>query len=360
MSGVANIGLESELEQSQSSGEELLLEAPMNDGRKISRRRAVGLVVGLVALCGFVALWHNPTILSKVNSGGVVGLSENTPKMSKTCHDDMPFVMIDKVASSNLGKQGPDKDAEEGIIYDVTSHNLGDELQGKKLQVHIHSLKEMAVDEDKTEYDDKYEPAFKKGSFVNGVHGKFGCINIKQGTSLKLRAHVYDVEKEEDIELPHALISFFDIDAGKQSNHSVEFVTVGGYSAYYLSNETELDHTTEGDFVTFTATKEGTGDDNPKDPMELTKEQKDKAVTVEFENIKHFDFEIGASKGFTARVFSFVFRPSMICALTEYKKHLYPAKGKNAPIQPEKTRSGAHSVTASLMLMLGIISMLFA
>lgn len=363
------MGLETELEQSQSSGEELLLETPGDVGRKISRRRGVGLVVGLVVLCGFVALWHNPTLLSKVNSGGVVGLSENTPEQSKQCHDDMPYVMIEKVVSSNLGKQGPDNDEEEGIIYDVKTHNLGEHLQGKKLQIHIHSLKKLgqpidlqSVKEDKeAEYADDYEPAFKKGNFVNGIHGKFACINIKQGTSLALRAHVYDVEAKEDIELPHALVSFFDIDTGKDGTHSVESVKVGDYSAFYLSNETQIEHTTEGNYVTFTATKEGTGDDNPKAPMVLTKEQKNKAVTVEFENIKHFDFEVAATEGKTARVFSFVFRPSMICATTDYKKHLYPASGKGAPIQPEKTsRSGAQSVTASLMLMLGIISMLFA
>merc|ERR1712176_1480592 len=105
------------------------------------------------------------------------------------------------------------------------------------------------------------------------------------------------------------------------------------------------------------ATTEGTGEDNPKDPTELTEQQKDRAVTVEFENVKHFDFEIGASKGKTDRVFSFVFRPSLLCAKTKIHKHLYPATGAKAPIHPLK-HNAASAALPSIILAAVLATML--
>jgi len=263
------------------------------------------------------------------------------------------------VISSNLGKQGPDKDAPEGIIYRATATNTGSDV--KNLEIHVHSLKNFSVAaDDEDSYDSAYDPAFKTGSYVNGIHGKFACINIKQNKSLKVRAHAYDADKKEDILLPHAAISFFDLDTGYDNNHSVEHVSVAGYSAYYLSNETQItvSHDHDNGITAFTATKEGTGADNPTDPIELTREQKDRAVTLELTAVKHVDFEIGASAGRTGRVFSFVFRPSMLCAKTKIHKHLYPATGTKAPIVPVKTNSGAVTGFPSVLVMLGLVSLL--
>merc|ERR1712039_607266 len=66
--------------------------------------------------------------------------------------------------------------------------------------------------------------------------------------------------------------------------------------------------------VTFTATKEGTGDDNPSDPLDLTEVQENKAVTVTFADKADINFEVGATAGRRPRVFSFIFRPSLLCA----------------------------------------------
>jgi len=290
-------------------------------------------------------------MLAKVNAGFFLGLDEDVDTADVDC-EGLPFVKLESVISSNLGKQGPDTDAPEGIIYKATSHHTGVDVSN--LEIHVHSLKDFDVTEESDDsYDTDYEPAFKTGSYVNGIHGNFACVNVKQNKSIKLRAHAYDADKKEDVAVPHGAISFFDLDTGKDNVLSVEHVTIGGYKHYFVSNETEIDVTQDGDLTVFTATKEGTGDDNPTDPIVLTPLQKDRAVTIEFGGVAHFDFEVGATAGHTARVFSFVFRPSLLCAKTVIDKVLYPATGITAPITA--VQGAAFKGLPSVVLMFGLV-----
>merc|ERR1712113_901119 len=85
------------------------------------------------------------------------------------------------------------------------------------------------------------------------------------------------------------------------------------------------------DCMRFEAYEFGDGDDNPTDPLHLTREQKDRTVTVKFENTSSFEFEIGADVGCErymqgimygggecvgggGRVFTFVLQASLLCA----------------------------------------------
>jgi len=319
----------------EDSDEELLLDSSQEGTQPSFRRRVWGVAGSILAMCAVVGLWHTQANLVQVKSDKLVQLVTKEEIVADRDCEDLPFINITKVISSNLGKQGPDKDEPEGIIYEAHAINTGADTH--KLQIHVHSLKNFDVEESNTSYDASYTPAFKTGKFVNGVEGKFAIINIQQNTSLKLRLHAYDADAKEDVELPHGAISFFDLDTGKDNNHSVEHVKIDHFAAYYLSNETEITDSREGDFATFRATKEGTGADNPSNPMQLTKLQKDRAVTIEFENVKFFNFEIGASAGATGRLFSFVLRPSMLCARTKVHKHFYPPTGENAVIVPVET-----------------------
>merc|ERR1712039_79150 len=142
--------------------------------------------------------------------------------------------------------------------------------------------------------------------------------------------------------------------------HSVEHVEICDYHAYYLTDETEV--STKKDNATncmvYTATKAGNGSDNPTDPLALTPLQKNRAVTVRFEDKSSFDFEIGASKGSHGRVFSFVLRPSLLCAKTKMPDGaLMPAKGKQAPVEPveHKHDSGAYHQLPSVLMILSIV-----
>lgn len=341
---MASMGLESDMELSQ---DELLL-IPETAERTTPRRRTFTVVAGLIMMCGAISFWHNPNMLAKANMGFFLGL-ESEATVETDC-GDLPFVKLEKVVTSNLGKQGPNTSAEEGIIYQASAHHTGTDVDN--LEIHVHSLKAF----DNESYDDDYEPAFTHGTYVNGIHGNFACVNVKQGKSVKLRAHAYDADKKKDIAVPHGALSFFDLDTGKDNVLSVEHVKVSGYTHYFVSNETEINVTQEGDFTVFTATKEGTGDDNPTNPIELTPEQKDRAVTIEFAGKSHFDFEVGASAGHTSRVFCFVFRPSLLCAKTAINKVLFPATGDGAPIIPVQGQSGAFTALPSLFLTFGIAS----
>lgn len=374
MSEGKHIGLECDMESSQ---EELLMDSLASAQTK-TRRRAWFVVVGLVSMCAAVSFWRKTNVIEKVDSDLFLGLAEQIEATKEAGCGDLPFVLLTGVVSSNLGKQGPDHDAEEGIIYSATQTNTGTHIEN--LQIHVHSLNSFDVEGDDDEnYDKDYRPAFTHGPFVNGIHGKFACINVKQGTTLKMRAHAYDADKQEDVDLPRAYVSFFDLDTGIQNNHSVEHVKIAGYSAYYLSNETEIKTVHDesfyatkdtdggtgdviklgGGFTGFYATLEGTGDDNPSDPLLLTKQQKDRAVTIEFADVTKFDFEIGASPGKTARVFSFVFRPSLLCAKTTVHKHLFPARGDRAPLVPVEVdvkKSDACNRLPSVILIFGVLS----
>lgn len=296
-----------------------------------------------------VSLWHNPSIFAQVKTGSFIELDNEGGGCG-----DMPFVPLEKVISSNLAKMGPDKDAEEGMIFEaVTPKFLQDMgVNASKLQVHIHSL--ASFDAEEGNYAKNYHPAFKTGPYVNGIYGHFANINIEQNETAFFIAHVYDAETKKDLSLPKAAITFFDLDTGKDNIKSVEHVKVAGFKDYYVTNETEINVTTEGDFTVFTATKEGTGEDNPKTPTELTVQQKNRAVTLEFEDLTEFKFAVGVTPGKTGRVFSFVFRPSLLCAKTKIGSDLFPATGADAPLVP--VEGGAQTQFPSLMLMFGLLS----
>merc|ERR1712232_190841 len=151
------------------------------------------------------------------------------------------------------------------------------------LEIHVHSVLSFENASGDGDYDHNYRPAFTSGIYVNGIQGKFAIINMKQGSTLKVRAHAYDADKNQSIHLPHAALSFFDLDTGAENVKSVEHVSIGrGYSAYWLSNETEVNVTHKDGLTVFTATKEGNGKDNPSDPVQLTELQKDRAITIEY------------------------------------------------------------------------------
>merc|ERR1712150_107272 len=61
-------------------------------------------------------------------------------------------------------------------------------------------------------------------------------------------------------------------------------------------------------------TTEGHFYDNPNDPLLLTAQQKNRAVTLEFKDMSQINFTIGSTPGSISRGFNFVGRPSLLCA----------------------------------------------
>jgi hypothetical protein len=80
-----------------------------------------------------------------------------------------------------------------------------------------------------------------------------------------------------------------------------------GWTAYMTDKENSW---------VFTATTPGDGNDNPVDPMKLTAQQRNRAVTVTFRKINEFNVTMASTAGWMPRYFTFLGRPSVLCALT--------------------------------------------
>lgn len=248
--------------------------------------------------------------------------------------EHLPFLRLMKKVSSNLGGDGPDKDAEEGIIYKAKAFHMG--LATDDLEVHLHATNEYhghhKKEGDKVEdFDPEYKPAWPK---ENGIDGHFASVNIKPGSNVTLRVHAYDATKKKDLQMEKFAMTFFDLDTGINNTHSIEYVHLSGFDNYFTTNETEVNvsQLEDGSYV-FKATKEGNGDDNPKDPLLLTPLQKNRVVSFIWSDVEEVKFEIGATKGKTARVFDFALRPALRCAWTKMPdKNMIAADSPDSPL----------------------------
>merc|ERR1711920_558507 len=133
-----------------------------------------------------------------------------------------------------------------------------------------------------------------------GLVGKYGQITVKPGTSVRLKIETYDMETRQKVHMPNAAVTFFDLDmaAGREQ---VEFLTVGGYDRIETTPNTEIRRIQNSDNTTrFEASTFGTFDDNPVDPLLLTEQQKNRAVTVYFSDRDEVTFTLGASAASSA------------------------------------------------------------
>lgn len=154
---------------------------------------------------------------------------------------------------------------------------------------------------------------------ANGIWGKYAGIAVKGGRKLHLKFSIKD-ENDDPVILRELDVTFFDIDRHREKG-DVEYVKLWSPGKHYVTSNTLVSITkneTENS-VTFGATRDGTGADNPKDPLALSAEQKHKAVTLKYLNADHFEAEVGSTGhlgGTVPRGFIFVFRPSLLCAKT--------------------------------------------
>mmetsp|Transcript_81375 Transcript_81375/g.239018 ORF Transcript_81375/g.239018 Transcript_81375/m.239018 type:complete len:552 (-) Transcript_81375:272-1927(-) len=224
---------------------------------------------------------------------------------STTQCPDLDGLYIEKVLHSNLGGHGPDK-GEESIVF-VSNHSKGG-VTVKRLAFKITATS-------------PYSPGWTQmNGLSHGLVGKYGQVTIKPGTSVTLKIRTFDLESGELVDMPTAAFTFFDLDEDK-GHEASEFITVGSFDSYELTNDTEVTKTHNADgTVTFKASTQGTFDDNPVDPLLLTEQQKNRAVTVRFSNAKEVTVTIGAtvapSDPGTWRCFIFVAHPVLKCAKT--------------------------------------------
>uniref|UniRef100_A0A7S1RX34 Uncharacterized protein n=1 Tax=Alexandrium catenella TaxID=2925 RepID=A0A7S1RX34_ALECA len=264
----------------------------------------------------------------------------------------LPFLRIMSIKSNNLGGKGPDTDQPEGLVYVAQPFNSG---LDSSVEIHLHAVNEFYFahsEEEGTNLTADYHPEWPK---VNGITGHFATINVHPGTNVTCTLHGYDPVAKENVKLPKWAMTFFDLDTGKDGDKSVEYLRINNFKNYFVTNTTELEVRHEGEgAMKFTGTVEGTGDDNPDEPLKLTAVQKNRAVSFEFEGTDEVKFQLGASPGDTARVFQFVVRPVLRCAYTKLENGTLLAH--DSPSSPiEIVKGGSEHSKPVVALAIGLV-----
>jgi hypothetical protein len=191
-----------------------------------------------------------------------------------------PVVIDYNMAStqySNLGGLGPDFNAPKALRFDNIAHIENDQT----LDMTVTNLTE-------------YKPA---NTANNGLNGEFAQVNIGGGTSTKFRFTFFKHGTDEEYTMPWNYISIYDLDHGKKKEQYRETIEIKGFATHYLPETSELHVTQHGDkWYTYGSTTWGTGNDNPTDPMNMTKVQKDRSVTLLFHEKRYFDAKFAAAK----------------------------------------------------------------
>ena len=133
----------------------------------------------------------------------------------------------------------------------------------------------------------------------NGCNGLFGAIHVNSDTSVDLEFSFED-SFGGPITLAGFQFAFLDIDEFNNVA-GVESVRVTGFTSYYLTTPTYVG------FVdgAFKSTRTGSAGNNPTDPMAMTNEQSQYAVTLSFDNTQRFSATLQVQGGSNGRNFFF-------------------------------------------------------
>lgn len=197
------------------------------------------------------------------------------------CETSLAF---QSVIRNNLGGAGPDA-GEEGILFGAVA-------PGTDLLVSATS---------------SYTPNMLNpsgGVLRNGVHRKFGVINLASGSSVDLTFTLKDSATGADKVNPNFVVTFFDGDHG-MSHESRESMGITGFNNYIVDDDSDLEvsSATIDDVslaaglgvATFTSTLRGAKEDNPQSPLALSNLQKRRSVTVYFEDTASFQVTLTES-----------------------------------------------------------------
>mmetsp|Transcript_51177 Transcript_51177/g.118951 ORF Transcript_51177/g.118951 Transcript_51177/m.118951 type:complete len:350 (+) Transcript_51177:71-1120(+) len=274
-------------------------EALIEDERRPSTTRWSRSARGLVAVFGLVGL----AALLWAGAGGhhglLAGRADIVVRFNEAISDpcsQYPFISLLEVLHSNLGNQGPDS-GDEGIVYRAQDLIPGQEPVDLLMVVNASS---------------SYQAGHAK---YNGIHGKYGLITLKAGNEADFTFKFLDAKTRQPKRLEKQEFTFFDLDQ-HANDENREYILVEKPSNVWLTKNSELQQIHENGKTKFMSSTMGNGRDNPKDPTALTVQQKNRAVTLEFENFQELNITLGCTPGNYARYFMFVARPSLLCAQT--------------------------------------------
>jgi hypothetical protein len=252
------------------------------------------------------ALLYRAGSFAVVSRGEPTRLSATSTDLSTAREDDdiagelVADMSNSVVLHSNLGGQGPDEGAENMHIRDV------DGTTGTTDLIITASG------------GSQYKP---NNPEINGLSNAFGLINVKCGSSASLRFQFVNSATGNKQKFSSLPVSFYDFD--QSGNGDQEFATIQGASAYWVTTTTQLVSNISSNKGSWISSITGHTEDNPLD-HNLTDEQKDRALSVLFENASTFVVTLGvkpaASNGCAAGVGGRTFLWDFRVALSDQKR----------------------------------------
>lgn len=240
-----------------------------------------------------------------------------------------------KVIHSNLGGGGPDF-GEQSLVLE-SNHTQGG-LKVNKLDFKVTA-------------NTVYVPSLPSfNGLSDGLDTKYGTIVVRPGTSVNLTFRIHDPDTGKPIRMSSVSYTFFDLDEGILHSER-EFIKARDFSNVELAKNTEVERVQHLDgSTTFQATTKGTFQDNPVDPLLLTQQQKNRAVTLTYKDAAEVSVVIGSSGGGTspARAFQFVAHPVLECAKTV-------GKVKDVATGEEAMKPLIYGAALLLLLVLGLL-----
>jgi len=217
------------------------------------------------------------------------------------------------------GNAGPDHGTEGIVIKCVDFHGKNQQSHQRRLANWTSGLEVDLHINAQTPYQTSL--ASQNGFDIQKPY--YAMITVDAGTNVSLGFKYYARNSNEIYVVPEVAVTIFDLDTDVGGT-AMESVTVNGFTNAVLSPSTELSvNHNEGGGTTFSATTEGTSDDNPTKPMELTTQQRNRGVTFEFLNFTHVVVTLAVSPGNRTGDFMFVGRPSLRCIETNQETENY-------------------------------------
>jgi len=181
---------------------------------------------------------------------------------------------------SNLGNTGPDK-GDEGIVFPGVYKQPGHENQ--TVLVVVNATKPLS--------------GRNRDLFWWAQNYFFGFVDINKsaGETVHANVKILDFATRNPLKIRELYITFADIDGNGQE---VDYIKIKKPDQYFLTKGTVLDASEGADgYLTFKGTQEEGGLLDLPHARALTVHQKNKAVTIRYNDVDNFDVEMGTLVG---------------------------------------------------------------
>merc|ERR1712072_244785 len=194
-----------------------------------------------------------------------------------------------EVTANNLGGVGPEAGAKE-IRYTGVSNGL---------DLVLTTDKPYAVNPKEKEFDIMGVPVMLNGAGNNGVNGKFGQVNVKGNTDVKLKFTLVESGTDTPADVAPDQTVFFsvydlDMDGPGKGYEFVDFTTP--VDSHSVTKSTTVKIQGNDAHLMATAISKGNNDDNPTDPLSMTQVQKDSAIWITYKGRNTWGMTFGEKR----------------------------------------------------------------